>query len=197
MTRILKAAMLAALTLAGTSAFANTYPLSPSPDVFIDFFSGSGLSAGSSINAYVLSVADAANSCGTSPCAGLLNFEDTIGTGFEISDSSSNVYLAGTEVAEEWGSGGQFGQVFKITTDNSALWSAFEGLQPVSGFGTFVALDINSIGSGGDLSGATADLAPTPGKFAVTPEPGTMTLALSGLAAGALRRKWAKRKAKA
>jgi hypothetical protein len=85
----------------------------------------------------------------------------------------------------------EFGELFTVTADNVAEWTALEELDPSSS-GTFpatnmlndtLALDFHAYEDDGDMEIYTG---PAP-----TPEPATLTLLCAGVAAGALRKRLA------
>jgi hypothetical protein len=103
-------------------------------------------------------------------------------------------YLSGSFVAGSFlQEGSDYGELFDVTTDNVAEWTALENLSPnlsttVSATSLLhdqIALDFYS------LSGGTADMEPY---VTATPEPATLTLLCSGLAAGLLRKRLARNK---
>jgi hypothetical protein len=163
------------------AAFADVYPLNPPPDVSIFFISGnggdySGLAAG---------ITDYGN-C-VSGCGPPLSFSQSGGT-FDITtiEDSTQVYLAGNLISSVVGSGNtanELGELFQVTTDNTALWEAIEGQLP-SSFGSEVVIDFNNTNE----EYFAADLTPA------VPEPASLTLLLCGLAAGYARKRWAGKK---
>lgn len=188
--RVAQRVLVACMVCLPTIAFADTYPLNPPPDLFIDTISYTGLT----LTGTVESITDYGN-CAGIPCSvlGLTFSQIDNGTTdpFTISDGT-NVWLAGNLITNAVGVGGEAGELFSITTDNSALWSGLEG-QTASSFGSEVALDLHFFDAG-DTSGsqplAVADLAPT----AATPEPASLTLLFSGLVAGLARKRIARKR---
>lgn len=163
-----------------TAAFADVYPLNPPPDLFIDTFTYTG----PTLTGTVESITDTGN-CASIPCFADLNFyQDS--SGFEIYEGS-DIYLAGPRITYQVDSGGEVGQLFAVTVDNNALWSLLEG-QPASSFGSEVVMDLHDFDTGtfAYQPNAIADLTP-----AAVPEPVSLTLLFSGLAAGLLRKRLA------
>jgi hypothetical protein len=171
------------------AAFADVYPLAPPPDIFIDTIAFSG----SSLTGTVEAITDSGG-CSAIPCSGLdsLEFIQTLSGGFQVVDSSNEVYLAGSLITNSVGPGGEAGELFSITTDDNALWSAWEG-QAASSFGSEVALDLHDFDStntsGNVQPDAVGDLAPL-----ATPEPASLTLLFSGLVAGFARKRLARKR---
>lgn len=105
-------------------------------------------------------------------------------------------YLTGTYIAGSYinQSNVEFGELFTVTFDNVAEWTALEALYPSSTgtnpatdmLGDTLALDFHSYIDAGDMEIYTGS--------APTPEPATLTLLCAGLAAGALRRRLARKK---
>lgn len=120
------------------------------------------------------------------------------GSGFDTNpaDNATTTYLSGSFVAGSFlQSGNDYGELFKVNVDNVAEWTALEELSPnifssvyaTNLNGDQVALDFDS------LDGGTADLEPW--TATATPEPASLTLLCSGLAAGLLRKRLARKKA--
>jgi hypothetical protein len=179
--------LIVCLTLLPTAAFADVYPLNPPPDLFIDNFTYTG----PTLTGTVEGITDLGN-C-QSPCFAGLNFYQDI-NGFNVNDGDGDTYLAGTRTTFQVDAGGEVGQIFDITVDNLALWSALEG-DAASSFGPVVVMDLHNFYTD-DFAyqpDATADL--TPAATAATPEPASMTLLFSGIAAIIARKRLASRKA--
>jgi hypothetical protein len=179
----------------------DVYPLNAPPDVFIDGISVTGGNLSSSTVETIVdaNVPGCISGCeiGNPPHTPYLSFSAN-SSSFEIFDPSNlDVYLAGTLVAGSYDNagGGEVGELFIVTTDNNALWTAQEqgwagpsDTQAASSFGPEVVIDLH-----GDVNGTTtADLDLTP---AAVPEPATLTLLFSGLAAGLLRKRMAGKRA--
>jgi hypothetical protein len=167
------------------AALADVYPLNPPADLFIDQISVSG----TSVTGVVESITDVGN-CAALPCFAALNFYADA-SGFTVENSLDQVLLAGTLIQYATAAGGEVGALFSVTTDNSTLWDALEGGQTATSFGSEVVLDAHDLdlSSIGTQSDATADLTPS-----AIPEPASMTLLLSGLAAGFVRKRMAKKR---
>jgi hypothetical protein len=178
--------LVACLLCLPTIAFADVYPLNPPPDLFIDTFTYTG----PTLTGTVESIADLGN-CSAIPCFAGLNFYQDA-SGFNVNDGDGDIYLAGTRVTYQVDSGGEVGQIFDITTDNIALWSALEG-QTASSFGPVVVMDLHQfyVSTFGFQPDATADLTP---EASTVPEPASLTLLLGGLAAGLARKRLSRKK---
>jgi hypothetical protein len=174
------------------AAFADVYPLAPPPDLFISYIDYTG----TSLTGVVEAITDV-GSCGGFPCGADLDFSQLTPNAFQITDGGSNVYLAGSLVPGSAISeaGGEFGELFDVTVDNEALWSALESVDsgtPVtaSSFGSEVVLDLHDFyGTTGLLPDATGDMTP-----AATPEPASLTLLFTGLVAGFARKRMARKR---
>ncbi len=175
--RILKGILLAILLATANMAVADVFPLNPPPDLFISNINGTG----SSMNGFVESITDGGN-CSSIPCFAGLNFAAD-SSGFSIWGTDVlDVYLAGSLVSSASAAGGEYGQIYSITDDESAKWAVLEGQAPTS-FGPYVAIDYHSFDPSA-VSGAYADMAPT-----TIPEPSVLVLMLSGLAAAVARKR--------
>lgn len=184
--RVVSRILVASLICLPAVAFADVYPLSPPPDLFTDNITSS---SSNTFTGTVESITDYGN-CSSIPCFANLNFVQTA-SAFSITDSSSDTYLAGTLVTTTVDAGGEVGEIFDVTTDNAALWSALEG-QPASSFGSEVVMDLHDFYFGaGYEPDATSDFTPY---ASVVPEPASLTLLLSGLAVGYVRKRIAGKK---
>ena len=123
---------------------------------------------------------------------GPVTFDDS--TGAIVDTGAANPYLEGTITSTTPNVGGDFTELATVTLDNNALWSAFEG-QSATSFGAQVVLIFNTItyDNGGNITGGAIDIEPAQ-PATVTPEPASLTLLISGLAAGVLRRRNAAKK---
>jgi hypothetical protein len=179
--------LMACLILLPTAAFADVYPLNPPPDLFIDNF----VYTGNSLFGTVEGITDFGN-C-QSPCFAGLNFYAD-GNLFDVTDGSNDVLLGGNFITSAYGGGGEYGLMYSVTADDTSLWALIEGQAP-SSFGSVVVIDIHDLDTDdpGYQPDVTADL--TPMTTAATPEPGSLTLLFSGLAAVIVRKRMASRKA--
>jgi hypothetical protein len=182
--------LVACLICLPTVAFADVYTLNPPPDLAISNFTYTGLT----LTGTVSNITDFGN-CQSSPCFAVLNFYEDA-NGFNVNDGLGNTYLAGVEVADQIypsGAPGQFevDQLFDVTIDDTTLWSALEGQSP-SSFGPVVVMDLHEFSyTPGSEPYAIADLTPA---ASPVPEPVSLTLLLSGLAAGFARKRLAGKK---
>ena len=177
MTRLSKALSVLIFVLVSRMALADVYTLNPPPDLFISNINGTG----SSMNGFLESITDVGN-CSSIPCFAGLNFAAD-SSGFSIWGTDVlDVYLAGSLVSSASAAGGEYGQIYSITDDESAKWAVLEGQAPTS-FGPYVAIDYHSFDPSA-VSGAYADMAPT-----TIPEPSVLVLMLSGLAAAVARKR--------
>ena len=86
----------------------------------------------------------------------------------------------------------EYGELFTVTSDNVAEWTALEELYPSSSgtnpatnmLGDTMLIDFDTYIDAGDMEVYTAP----------TPEPATLTLLCAGVAAGALRRRLARKR---
>jgi hypothetical protein len=197
MTRIAARTLFVCLLLIPMTALADdVYPLNAPPDVFIDNIS---VSSNTTLSSSTVEAIVDAPATGCSSDCDIFNLSFSANaSGFQIYDpSNSDVYLAGTLIAGSYDNagGGEVGELFTVTTDNTALWTALEQSwagpndhQSASSFSPEVVIDVH-----GDVNGTTtADLDLTP---APIPEPATFTLLFSGLAAGLLRKRLAGKRA--
>jgi len=178
--------LVACLICLPTVAFADVYPLNSPPDLFIDSLNYTG----PTLTGTVESITDLGN-CQSIPCFAGLNFYQDA-SGFNVNDGSGDIYLAGTQVTYQIDPGGEVGQIFDITIDDTALWSALEG-QSASSFGPVVVMDLHQFSTipGASELTATADLTP---QASPVPEPASLALLLGGLAAGFARKRLAGKK---
>ena len=186
MKRAAQGLLIIGLFILPTAVFADVFPLNPPPDLFIDTFVNT-TGATPSLTGTVESITDS-GACNGGCYAGLNFTQDgfQVGDTFEVTDGSDDVYLEGTLDAFVNGGGGEYGELFTVTVDNNALWTALEG-QTASSFTGSVVMDLHSFNplTGGYQYEASADMTPA----GVIPEPATLTLLCTGLAAGLLRRK--------
>jgi len=160
------------------AVLADVLPRQQSPDLFVDSITGSVPALSGTVD----SIADIANGC-SSPCFAGLGFSSTA-TGFAITDGK-DLYLAGDLIQEVTGTGtqaGEYGFLYHVTADDTALWSALETNDlgvPVtaSSFGDYVVFDYDSIQGVGDMSPAAV------------PEPASLTFLITGMAVSLLRRR--------
>jgi hypothetical protein len=176
--RVVSKFLMVSLLSLPMAVFADVLPRQQWPDLYVDFISGSV----PALSGIVMSIADGANAC-SSPCFAGLNFSST-STGFEVTDGPT-VLLAGNLDQQVTGTGaqtGEYGFLYQITTDDTALWSELESAAlgtPVtaSSFGNSVVFDYDSVGGVGDMSPAAA------------PEPASLTLLITGMGVGLFRRR--------
>ncbi len=190
MTRTANGLLMVCLLFLPAAAFADVYPLAPPPDLFIDTITYTG----PTLTGTVESITDVGG-CSAIPCTFLGLTFDQVDNGvtdtFKVTDGT-NIYLAGTLITNSVGAGGEAGELFSITTDDTALWSSLEG-QPASSFGNEVAFDLHDFSTipNADESNAFGDLAPL-----ATPEPASLTLLFTGLVAGLARKRMAAKRSK-
>jgi hypothetical protein len=202
--RVAKNLLVLCLLALPTVALADVYPLNGPPDIYIDqFFTQSSLT----MTGDVASIGDVpATGCGGSAqCtfAESLIFSST-SSGFTITGntpsdrSGTYTYLSGSYVTSSFQAGGEVGIEYSVTSDNQALWTALEkewaGVKDTQDAtnlpdGTLMVMDIHNYGAGD----ADADM--TPAETTATPEPATLTLLGSGILAGLLRKRLARKKA--
>lgn len=106
-----------------------------------------------------------------------------------MNDHDGDIYLVGYPLtASQVDSGGEVGQIFTVSRDDTNLLTSAEGQTP-SSFGPVVAIDFHDFypGDVGFQPDATAYIAPL---GSTVPEPASLTLLLSGLAAGLLVEGW-------
>jgi hypothetical protein len=208
MTHVAKRLLVLCLLALPTAALADVYQLTPPPDMRIDTFTAQ---SGLTMIGVVETIGDALGTgCYSSECpyAETLTFSST-SSGFTITGntaadlSGTYTYLSGSYVQSAFdasgGTDGELGIEYSVTYDNQALWTALEkeGAPYVGGTdtqnatnlpdGTLMVMDIHNYGT----DDALADMTPAP---AQTPEPATLTLLCSGLAAGLLRKRLARNK---
>ncbi|MGA2634492.1 MAG: PEP-CTERM sorting domain-containing protein [Terracidiphilus sp.] len=188
----------ACLTCLPTMAFADVYPLNPPPELFIDNIT---VETGGFITGDVESITDVGKCAEPTPCntgptsvSPLYFYEDPSAGTFQVNDHDGDIYLVGYPLtASQVDSGGEVGQIFTVSRDDTNLWTSAEGQTP-SSFGPVVAIDFHDFypGDVGFQPDATAYIAPL---GSTVPEPASLTLLLSGLAAGLARRRMAGKKA--
>jgi hypothetical protein len=179
--------LIASLICLPTVAFANAYPLNPALDVFLDTInvtSASNSMQNVAFTAVAEDITDVASGC--AQCFAGLTFTQSGGT-FSIT-SGNTTYLTGTLTSFVIEAGGEVGEIFRVTSDNIAAWTALEGAA-ASSFGGSVVLDLHLFNPDGSGSEVGAD-----GDLTATPEPASLTLVLAGLAAGLARKRLARKR---
>jgi hypothetical protein len=201
MTRTAINLLVVCLLALPTAALADdVYQLNPPPDIYINNFTTQD---GLNLTGEVETIGDALNTgCYSAECpiTADLTFTATSGS-FTISDGSTNYltanYVPGSYVLD---SGGEVGIEYLVTYDNESAWNTQELLYAVSTHtqsatnlpvGTEMVLDLHNYGGGNN---AYADMTPA-GAPAAAPESATLTLLGSGLSAGLLRKRLARKKA--
>ena len=201
-----------------SAAFADPYPFTPpSPDIEV---SGPGL--GYTFNGTNLNFTDSTtygdvivieDLAGTPcyPSSGVCSVKPDLSftanaSGFTITGQSALnygkssdptvTYLAGSYIPGSYVNQAniEYGELFTVTADNVAEWTALEALNPSSSgtnpatnmLGDTMLLDFHTYIDAGDMEVYTGT--------APTPEPATLTLLCAGLAAGALRKRLARKK---
>ena len=207
MKNAVKSLLIATMFALPTAAFASNfaYPLNPAVngpfDIFVDGVTGTSTNLSGTVEA----ITDVPNTqCPGTPCpvANVVFTANSSGfsiTGIDPVTSATNVtFLAGTYNAGSYinAGGGEYGALFTVTQDNA---TALNDLEFLNGFGaTLLGGGLNeapasnilgeTVSLNYDADGGVADLdiysAPV-----VTPEPTTLTLLFSGLAAGYFRKK--------
>jgi len=209
MSRIFARVLMVGLLSLPATAFAFTgsvYPTRPDvPD--IDVSGITGTSAGSAFtDGSALTLTGTAEYlrdvpgtyCNPDPCDifPTLTFAADA-TGFSITgenqeNTASITYLAGSFAGGYAEDGVEFGELFKVTEDNVAEWSEIEYLYGIDAgpqgatnmLNETVFFDFDATAKDGDME-----------PFIPTPEPATLTLLCTGLAAGLLRKRRARKKA--
>jgi hypothetical protein len=203
MTRVAKNFLVLCLLALPTAALADIYQLTPPPDIYVDNITANGLT----MTGTVESIGDALNTgCYSGECSigPLLTFSST-SSGFTISGGTiaypygTATYLAASYVPGSYltADGGEAGIEYLVTYDNVDQWTALEQYAGNNTGDTQSATNL-SVGTEMvlDYHGDATDADMTPaGPPAATPEPATLTLLCSGMAAGLLRKRLARKKA--
>jgi len=188
--RAAKLVLIVCLLCLATTVFADIFPLTPPPDVFINQISFDG----STLVGTAQSITDVS---GTFFFGGGM-LADSSGTFLIFGTDPSDVYLLGTILNAVVQPGGEAGLLISVQIDDNAKWSALEGTT-ASSFGPLVAFNIHNLNIGDDSpeinddrhdddegsGSAFGDLAP----LTATPEPASLTLVIGGIATGLLRKK--------
>lgn len=195
MTRVANRFLMVCLLSLPAAAFADVYPLSPSPDLFINAITSSG----GILNGRVETITDTGG-CWAAPCDTSLRYWAN-GTSFKVYGTDlSDVYLAGRLVDSQVGQvgSGEYGEKYTVAPYDLSKWSALDD-QFGLGFGPYVVIDYHNFNFSRDSLGyhnsnfsrdsnvAFADMTPTP-PIPPVPEPMTLALSLTGMAVGLARR---------
>jgi hypothetical protein len=195
-----------------TAALANEYPLNGPPDIsitamtFADNGTYATLSGGNVATIVdVLGTGCFSSACGVNdPLPWAVMSADQSGFSIYNHDDISKIYMTASLIAGSYKKeGDEVGEEFLVTFDNLAFWNSVElydaGLAhvvPATNLpnGTKMVLDVH-LGvfdtDKGVYDAAYADMTPA---GTSTPEPATLTLLCSGLAAGLLRKRLARNK---
>jgi hypothetical protein len=213
MSRIVARVLMVGLLSLPATAFAFTGSVYPTrlddPDIYVDNITGTSAGGaytngtGLTLTGEAEAIRDVAGThCSPAECTigpdltfTVTSTEFTI-TGENTENTGVITYLSGSVIPgsyENPGALNEYGELFTVTTDEVAEWSALEvlgatstGTDPATNLtGTTVFFDFDSSSSpDGDMEPQIA-----------TPEPASLTLLLSGLAAGLLRKRRARKKA--
>jgi hypothetical protein len=209
--RVLKNFVALCLLVLPAAAFADIYPLNGPPDISIDgiSFTDNGSYATLSGGSVETLIDGTGTGCQAVACEVSSNLSlpwvvmSANSTGFTIfdNDNPSTVYMTASLIAGSYQKvGTEVGEKFLVTYDDLAFWNYVEStdvgaahtVSATNLLNTVMVLDLH-LGvknSDGIYDAAFADMTPV-GTPVVTPEPATLTLLCSGLAAGVLRKRFA------
>jgi hypothetical protein len=211
MTHVAKRLLVLCLLALPTAALADEYQLNGPPDIsitgmtFADHGTYATLSGGT-----VATIIDATGTGCTSPCSianplpWAVMSADQSGFSIYNQGNTSQIYMTASLVTGSYlKSGTEVGEEFLVTLDDLAFWNLVETTEgsghtvPATDLtNTEMVLDVH-LGEFNDVAGvydaAFADMTPA-GSPNATPEPATLTLLCSGLAAGLIRKRLARNK---